>query len=190
MRTAHRLTILSSRTPAAEGRDVDDGLRPGTRFPDLQLCDHGGNGRRLTELAQGDPVVLHCFRGWFCPKERTFFRQLLALQEELEVGYARLVSLSVEPPEVQAAFRAGLDARWTFLSDSERRYLDDLGLRETTDTFHDPYVPTVFTLLPDLTIHRVYNGYWYWGRPTLEELRRDLREISRAVRPDWEVGAS
>jgi len=170
--------------------EVDDSLQAGKRFVDLELRDSGGNLRRLSDLTQGDPVVLHCFRGWFCPKERTFFRQLLALQDEAEVGYARLVSLSVEPPEVQAAFRAGLDARWTFLSDSQRRYLDDLGLRETTDTVHDPYVPAVFTLFPDLTIHRVYNGYWYWGRPTPEELRRDLREISRAIRPDWEVGGS
>lgn len=169
---------------------MDDSRQAGKQFPDLELRDSGGNLRRLSDLAQGDPVVLHCFRGWFCPKERTFFRQLLALQDEAEVGYTRLVSLSVEPPEVAAAFRAGLDARWTFLCDSDRRYLDDLGLRETTDTLHDPYVPTVFTLFPDLVIHRIYNGYWYWGRPTPEELRRDLREISRAIRPDWEVGGS
>src|SRR5919206_491207 len=55
-------------------------------------------------------------------------------------------------------------------------------LLESTDTVNDPYVPAVFTLLPDLTIHRAYDGYWFWGRPTMEELRADLREITRAIR--------
>ncbi len=88
---------------------------------------------------------------------------------------------------MQAAFRAGLGARFAFLSDAERRWLPRLGLIERTDTVHNPYRPAGFTLFPDLTIHRAYNGYWYWGRATSEELRRDMREISRAVRPDWEV---
>jgi hypothetical protein len=93
-----------------------------------------------------------------------------------------MVSVSVDPPQVEAAFRAGLGARWTFLSDEKRRYLHEFDLLETTDSNHDPYVPTVFTLFPDLRIHRVYNGYWFWGRPTLEELRHDLREISHEIR--------
>jgi len=162
-------------------------LREGGTFPDLRLRDHDGNGRTLASLAEGDPLVLHFYRGWFCPKDRTYFRTLLALQEEAEVAYTRLVSVSVEPPEVTGAFRAGLGARWTFLCDPDRRYLDELGLRETTDTLHDPYVPTVVTLFPDLRIHSTYHGYWFWGRATAEELRGDLRAITRELRPDWEV---
>jgi hypothetical protein len=86
-----------------------------------------------------------------------------------------------------AAFRAGLGARWTFLSDADRIWLPRLDLLETTDTVHQPYVPTTFTAFPDLTIHSVYNGYWFWGRPTMEDLRQDLRAITRGLRPDWEV---
>ncbi len=54
---------------------------------------------------------------------------------------------------------------------------------------HDPYQPAAFSLRPDLTIHAAYNGYWYWGRPTLEDLRRDMREITRTIRSDWRVPA-
>jgi peroxiredoxin len=115
-------------------------------------------------------------------------RALLA-QDEFEVAYARIVVVSVDSPEVQSAFRAGLGARFTFLSDAERSWLDRLGLREGTDTIHDPYRPAAFTLFPDLTIHRTYNGYWYWGRATPEELRQDMRAITRRIRPDWEVPA-
>lgn len=107
----------------------------------------------------------------------------------MEIAYARIVSVSVDPPDVNSAFRAGLGARWTFLSDHERRYLDELGLRETTDTLNNPYWPASFTLYPDLTIRSAFTGYWFWGRPTMEEVRQDFRAITREVRTDWEVPA-
>jgi len=157
------------------------------RFPDLALPDHTGRGRTLSELAGGDPVALFFSRGWWCPKEHRFLRGLVVLQDEFEVAYSKLVVVSVDPPEVQAAFRAGLGARFTFLSDAERHYLDELGLRETTDTVHDPYRPASFTLYPDLRVQRAYNGYWFWGRPTHEELRQDMRAISAEIRSDWEL---
>jgi peroxiredoxin len=154
-------------------------------FPDLELPDHTGRARTLSEIAGGDPLALFFSRGWWCPKEQRFLRGLVGFQDEVEVAYAKLVVVSVDPPEVQAAFRAGLGARFTFLSDAGRGHLDELGLRETTDTVHDPYRPAAFTLFPDLRIHREYNGYWFWGRPTLEELRQDFRAITMAIRPDW-----
>ena len=165
-------------------------LSPGRPFQDIELYDHAGNRRRLSELAGGDPIVLQFFRGWWCPKEQTFFRRLIALQDEAEVAYSRIVSVSVDAPAVSAAFRAGLGARWTFLSDPDRSVQAELGLRETTDTLNHPYVPAVFTLFPDLTIHRAYDGYWFWGRPTTEELRRDMREVSAAIRADWAAPAA
>jgi peroxiredoxin len=160
-------------------------LERGTTFPDLDLPDHTGRPRLLSEIAAGDPVALFTSRGWWCPKEQRFLRGLVRLQDEFEVAYTRLVVVSVDPPEVQAAFRAGLRARFLFLSDAERRWLDRLGLRETTDTLHHPYLPAAFMLDPDLRIHAAYNGYWFWGRPTSEEIRQDMRAISRAIRSDW-----
>jgi peroxiredoxin len=160
---------------------------PGDAFPDLELPDHNGNRRRLAELAGEDPTVLQFFRGWWCPKEQRFFRRLVALQEEAEVGYARFVSVSVDRPAVSAAFRAGLGARWTFLCDPDHRAVEDLGLRETTDTLNDPFVPAVFVLAPSLRVHSAYNGYWFWGRPTAAELVADLRAVTRAIRSDWDA---
>jgi peroxiredoxin len=159
----------------------------GEPFPDLALVDHNGNDRLLSELVAGDATVVNFYRGWWCPKEQAFFRSLVRLQDEAEVAYTRFVSVSVDPPATTAAFRAGLGARWTFLSDTERRYQEPLDLLETTDTLYRPYAPTAFTLFPDLTVHRRYDGYWFWGRPTNEELRQDFRSITRTVRADWEV---
>jgi len=66
-------------------------------------------------------------------------------------------------------------------------YQTELGLRETTDMVHGPYVPASFLLEPGLGIHQAWNGYWFWGRPTNEELRQSFRAVTRAIRPDWEV---
>lgn len=161
-------------------------LDPGERFPDLDLPDHTNRPRLLSDVASGDPVVLLFSRGWWCPKEQRYLREVVQLQSEFEVAYTRLVLVSIDPPEVQSAFRAGLGARFVFLSDAERHWLPRLDLLEESDTVHHPYRPTVFTLFPDLTIHTAYDGYWYWGRPTLEDLRRDMRAISREVRLGFE----
>ena len=159
----------------------------GDILPDFELLDHAGNQRRLSELIGGDPTVLQFFRGWWCPKEQAFFRRLVRLQAEAEVAYSRMISVSTDPPPVNAAFRAGLGARWTFLSDESRELQERLRLRETTDTLNDPYVPAVFVLDPELRIHAAYNGYWFWGRPTEQELTGDLRELTRCLRADWEA---
>ena len=162
---------------------------PGDRIPDFELPDHNGSCRRLSELVAGDPTVLQFYRGFWCPKDQAQFRALVQLQDQVEVAYTRMISVSVDPPEVEAAFRAGIGARWPFLSDESRGLQTQLGLLETTDTVHRPYIPTVFTLFPDLTIHTAYNGYWFWGRPTNGELAADLRAITRAIRADWEAPA-
>src|SRR5436190_24318070 len=116
-------------------------LNRGSRFPDLDLPDHTGRPRLLSELAGGDPVALFSSRGWWCPKEQRHLRELCGIQNEFEVAYARIVVISVDSPEVQSALRAGLGARFSFLSDSERRWIRPLGLCEGTDTLHDPYRP-------------------------------------------------
>lgn len=178
---------IVSRAPGETGTDTVGLLSVGAQLPDFELLDHAGNRRRLSQLVGGDPTVVQFYRGWWCPKEQAFFRRLLALQDDAEVAYSRILSISVDPPQVNAAFRAGLGARWTFLSDPDRELQTQLRLRETTDTLNDPYVPAVVVIDPNLRVHATYNGYWYWGRPTHDELARDLRHISRSLRADWEA---
>jgi len=36
-------------------------------------------------------------------------------------------------------------------------------------------------------IYKIYMGYWFFGRPTVEELRQDLRAVSKKCRPDWDI---
>ena len=42
-------------------------------------------------------------------------------------------------------------------------------------------------LEPGLVVHKIYNGYWFFGRPTTEDLRQDLRAVTRKCRPDWDI---
>ena len=165
-------------------------MKPGERFPDLDLPDHTGRPRRLSELAGGDPVALFTSRGWWCPKEQRYMRGLCRLQDEFEVAYARIVVLSVDPPEVQSAFRAGLGARFTFLSDAETPLAAAAGAARDHRHRAPPLPARGLHAQPDLRVHRTYNGYWYFGRPTHDELRRDMREITMAVREDWEAPAA
>jgi hypothetical protein len=65
----------------------------------------------------------------------------------------------------------------------------DLDIQEYTDPEHDPMIPHTLVLKPGLVIHQIYNGYWFWGRPSVADLWRDLREVSSQVRPDWDLSA-
>lgn len=184
---------LPSRTTGYEnhmGEQRPSSLTIGAAFPNLDLPDHAGQSVRLSEIGAGEPLLVQFYRGWWCPKEQAFFRKLVELQSDAEVAYTRFVSISTDATDIQAPFRAGIGARWVFLSDHERRWIDRLGLVESTDSEHRPYVPTVFTLAPDLSVHSVYDGYWYWGRPTLDELRQDFRAISQDLRPHWKAPLS
>lgn len=160
---------------------------PGARFPDYELPDQTGKHRRLSELQGKDPMVLVLARGGFCPKDRRQHEGLLLLHREMIVGYCRMVTISTDNLLATNEFRAGVGALWPFLSDPGRTVQKDLDIAEYTDPTHDPMVPHTIVLLPELVVHKVYNGYWFFGRPTVEELRADLRDALRACRPDWDL---
>ncbi len=48
-------------------------------------------------------------------------------------------------------------------------------------------VPHTLVLKPGLIVHSVYNGYWFWGRPSFYELWQDLRAATAEIRPDWDL---
>src|SRR5215213_9711431 len=90
---------------------------------------------------------------------------------------------------VGAAFRAELGAEWPFLSDEGREVIRRIGiLDETEGEYAGVSQPFTFVLRPDLTVHKAYDGWFFVGRPTLEELRRDLREIME-TRKDYRYEA-
>jgi peroxiredoxin len=159
---------------------------PGGVFPDYELSDHSKTRRRLSELQGIDPMILLLSRGHFCPKDHQQHLELAANYPKIAVAYTQIVTICTDNIVETSEFRASVGAPWTFLSDAERTVQKDLQIQEYTDPFHDPMIPHTLLLKPRLVIHSVYNGYWFWGRPSVEDLRRDLREVTREIRPDWD----
>ena len=160
---------------------------PGTVLPDYELSDQRGTHRTLSELQGADPLVLVLSRGGFCPKDRRQHEGLVQLHREMQVGYCRLVTISTDNLLETNEFRSGVGADWTFLSDPGRKIQTDLEIAEYTDTQHNPMIPHTLVLEPGLRVYKIYNGYWFFGRPTVEELRLDLRAVLQRWRPDWDI---
>ena len=162
-------------------------ILPGSVFPDYELSDHTAKRRKLSELQGGHPMVLILSRGGFCPKDRRQSELLIQLHRELEVSYCRLVTISTDNIAQTNEFRTGVGAHWPFLSDSGRIIQKDLDIAEYTDPKNNPMIPHTLVLEPGLRVYKIYNGYWYLGRPTNEELRQDLRAVTKKCRPDWDI---
>jgi hypothetical protein len=48
-------------------------------------------------------------------------------------------------------------------------------------------IPHTFVLKPGPVIYSIYNGYWFWGRPSVVDLWHDLRAVTSEIRPDWDL---
>ncbi|MCS3763122.1 peroxiredoxin family protein [Bradyrhizobium centrosematis] len=159
----------------------------GATFPDYALTDHTGKRRILSEMQGQHPMILVLSRGGFCPKDRRQHEGLVNLHRELEVAYCRLVTISTDNITETNEFRSGVGAHWPFLSDTRRVVQKDLDIAEYTDPIHDPMIPYTFVLEPALRVYKIYMGYWFFGRPTEEDLRQDLRAVLKRCRPDWDI---
>lgn len=82
--------------------------------------------------------------------------------------------------------RQQLGAHYPFLYDEQHKVRDELDILEYTDSQHEPMIPHTFLLAPGLRIHTVWNGYYYWGRPSTAELHSALRDLTKEIRPDWD----
>ncbi len=160
---------------------------PGSLFPDYELSDHTATRRKLSDLQGQHPMVLVLSRGGFCPKDRRQAEMLVQLHRELEVSYCRIVTISTDSIARTNEYRTGVGAHWTFLSDASRIVQKDLDIAEYTDPTNNPMIPRTLVLEPGLRVFTIYNGYWFLGRPTNEELRQDLRAVTRRCRPDWDI---
>jgi peroxiredoxin len=160
---------------------------PGGTFPDYELPDHTKVSRKLSELQGDDPLILTLARGHYCPKEHQQHLELAASYPKIAVAYTQIATIATDDDHELKEFRASVGAQWTFLSDPGRTVQKDLDIQEYTDPEHDPMVPHTLVLKPGRVIHSIYNGYWFWGRPSFADLWRDLRAASREIRPDWDL---
>jgi peroxiredoxin len=162
---------------------------PGATFPDYELTDHTKTRRKLSELQGNNPMILILSRGHFCPKDHQQHLEMAAFYPKIAVAYTSIVTIATDNLYEINEFRDAVGAQWTFLSDSGRKVQKDLDIQEYTDPHHDPMIPHTLVLEPGLVIYKIYNGYWFWGRPSTQDLWQDLREVTRKCRPDWDLSA-
>lgn len=162
-------------------------IKVGAIFPNYELPDHTRVKRKLSLLQGDDPMILMLGRGIYCPKDRQQLHQLVALTSQCAVGFTRIVTITTDTFILSNDLRLGVGASWPFLHDPERVIQQDLDIQEYTDPHNNPMIPYTFVLAPGLNIHKIYNGYWYWGKPSTAELHADLREITQQVRPDYQI---
>src|SRR3954451_3345442 len=165
-------------------------IEPGGTFPDYALPDHEGIVRTLSELQGRDPLILTLARGHYCPKEHQQHLALAAFESKVAVAYTQIVTIATDDHHTLQEFRTSVGAHWIFLSDPGRIVQKDLDIQEYTDPEHDPMIPYTLVLKPGLVVHSIYNGYWFWGRPSFADLWHDLRAVTREIRPDWDLSAS
>jgi peroxiredoxin len=132
-------------------------------------------------------MILLLARGHFCPKDHHQHLDLGGFYSKVAVAYTQIVTISTDGILETREFRDSVGAQWTFLSDADRVVQQELEIEEYTDPHHDPMIPHTLVLKPGLVIHSVYNSYWFWGRPSIDDLWHDLREATREIRPDWDL---
>lgn len=162
-------------------------IKVGARLPDFELPDHTGVKRTLSYLQGNDPMILTLNRGIYCPKDRQQLHQLVRFAPQCAVGFSRIVTITTDNLVMSNDLKLGVGAQWPFLHDTEKVVQKALDIEEYTDPHNQPMIPHTFVLKPGLVIHKIYNGYWYWGRPSTAELHQDLREITREIRPDYAI---
>jgi peroxiredoxin len=164
-------------------------IGPGDTVPDFKLPDHESVPRRLSDIQGDDPMILILSRGHFCPKDHQQHHDLVAFYPKINVAYTKIVTISTDNILEGREFKAQVGAQWPFLCDPGRKIQKDLDIQEYTDPHHDPMIPHTLVLDPGLVIHKIYKGYWFWGRPSVHEMWQDLREVTRKIRPDWDISA-
>ena len=142
---------------------------------------------RLSELQGDDILVLHLSRGEHCPRERQHHREMLRFHEWCSLAFTELVSCCRTPSTTSCRLKIGTGAHWTFLADEDLEVQRHFDIHEYTDTHHDHAgVPHTLILSPGLRIEKVYVGYWFWGRPSPEQLWVDLQELCGADKDDFD----
>ena len=160
---------------------------PGAVFPDYALPDHTDTVRTLSELQGEDPLILTLVARSLLPQGapaaprtwRRSNRRSRSRTPRSPPSHRR----PPHPPGVPCVGRRPVDLPLR----PGRIVQKDLDIQEYTDPNTTRWSRTRSCSSRDLIIHSIYNGYWFWGRPSEGELWRDLRAATSDSRPDWDL---
>jgi peroxiredoxin len=181
------VSVLSISDALGQGALVRSVYNPGGTFPDCVLPDHTSTERRLSALQRDAPMVVVLVRNSSCHGDLKQLEELTAFQPVLLMEGCRVVAITTDDWHTTRRLRQRLGARYPFLYDTHKTLRDELDIWDFSDPQHVPMIPHTFLLAPSLRIHRVWNGHYYWGRPSTSDLHDELREITREIQRDWDV---
>lgn len=95
-------------------------LKKGELAPDIELPDHEGVKRRLSDLVDGKPLILYFYPADFtpgCTKEACDLRDL---HTRILASGLRVVGVSPQSPESHRRFREQHGLPFTLLSDEDK----------------------------------------------------------------------
>ena len=160
---------------------------PGGTFPDYEARPREPPPKAQRDQGD-DPMILTLARGHYCPKEHQQHLELAAHYPKINVAYTQIATISTDEHHTSQEFRNSVGGQWPFLSDPVAS-----SRRTSTSGKHRPRQrpddPAHAVLKPGLVIHKIYSGYWFWGRPSFYDLWHDLRDVSREILPDWDLHA-
>lgn len=165
---------------------MSKGLTPGATLPDFELPDETGTKHRLSDLQSDNAMVLLLGRGEHCPRERQHQREMVRFHGWSAVAFTQLVTVLPNTLHDVSRLRISTGAYWPFLADADLEVQRRLEIDEYTDSHHAATVPHTLVLAPGLVIDKVYVGYWFWGRPSNEQLWSDLGEVMRRTKADFD----
>ena len=160
---------------------------PGGTFPDYELPDHTNTKRKLSELQGDDPLILTLARGHYCPKEHQQHLQLAAFYPQIAVAYTQIATISTDDhhtmPGVPCVGRRTVAVPLGPGAQGPEgpRHPGVHRPRQRPDD------PAHARAQAGPGVHSIYNGYWFWGRPSVADLWQDLRAVTREIRPDWDL---
>ena len=165
-------------------------LSVGDVFPDFKLPDHGRRQRRLSAYTKpspldlrlcfddGHPLILVFGRGFFCPRDQEQMRGPRPVPVGARGQLLQARQRNADSPMVGAAFRPGSGRSGLSSRTRSERSWTSLGILDETEGEYAgvsrPYTFVSGRISPST---KIYDGWFFVGRPTLEELRHDLREM-------------
>lgn len=95
-------------------------LKKGELAPDIELPDHEGVKRRLSDLVDGKPLILYFYPADFTPGCTQEACDLRDLHTRILASGLRVVGISPQSPESHRRFREQHALPFTLLSDEDK----------------------------------------------------------------------
>jgi hypothetical protein len=148
---------------------------PGGVFPTMS-CLTTRKPCGAERAARRRPADPHPFPRPLLPEGHQQHLQLAAFYPQIAVAYTQIATIATDDitPSRSSACRSAPSGRSSQIRSARSSRPRHQGY---TDPDHDPMIPYTLVLKPGLVIHSIYNGYWFWGRPSVEDLRQDLRAV-------------